>query len=206
MKRIVLTAGLAALAAGCAAQTRGWQETELPTHDWGRAYEAAKGVFEQRFEIARSSWTRGTIEAKPEVGEGEGEGTLADLRGAGGTWRRQASCELLRDGLTVLARVAVRLERKATDQVAVMRTGGDETAANEVPYSTPRGSRPAMSRGGGEVWMDVGYDAEMARRILAAIAEQVADAEAREGRTPMPDMGEAERMIEEAKKLDAAGP
>ncbi len=180
---LLFAVAAAAPLGGCAAQLRGWQETPLPTHDRQRAFNAAKAVLGRHFEVAEANWTRGVIETEPKVFEGRHGETLADLRGAETRWRRTATCEIGRDGLTVTARMVVRLQREGTDQAAVLSVHGDERAYRQVPESSPPGTMPGAARPQ-EVWTDVGYDEAFARTLLAEISQQVQRAESREAPPP----------------------
>ncbi len=179
----ILLVALATSLGGCVAQLRGWEQTTLPTHDRQRAFDAARAVLERHFEVAESSWTRGVIETEPRVFEREPGTSLADLRGAEARWRRTATCELGRDGLTMTARVMVRLQRQGTDQAAVMSGGTDGDAYRQVPESSPPGTMPGSARPR-EVWTDVGYDEAFAEKLLDEIREEVRRGEAREAAPP----------------------
>jgi hypothetical protein len=193
MKRLLLVLVAAALGAGCeGAATRAWQSAELPTHDRQRAFDSARGVLAGHFEIARANYAQGTIETKPQVFDRERSGTLADLRGAGGRWRRTVSFELSRGGLAMTGRAAVRLEREATAAaVAIAESGGYEPVAADGPPSRLPGAQPG-AKTGGDVWVEVGYDAPLAREILAEIAQQIAQAEKGETRPEVPTAKDAE--------------
>ena len=193
MSRILLVVAAAALAAGCeGAATRAWQSAELPTHDRQRAFDAAQDVLAKHFEVARANYTQGTIETKPQAFDRERSGTLADLRGAGGRWRRTVSFELSRGGLAMTGRAAVRLEREATAAaVAIAESGGHEPVAADGPPSRLPGAQPG-ARTGGEVWVEVGYNASLAYEILAQIAQQIAQAEKGETRPEVPTAKDAE--------------
>ncbi|MCX5674726.1 MAG: hypothetical protein NTX87_06935 [Planctomycetota bacterium] len=182
---------VALLAGGCGeAATRAWQRAELPTHDWPRAFDAARDVLKEHFEIADASMTAGTLETKPQVLDRARSGTLADLRGAGGRWRQTVSVELDRGGLAIGARVAVRLEREATAAaVAITESGANEP---RVAESGARAQRP--------VWVEVGYDAPLAREILVQIADRVRKMEQGE----MPSMGQSPKeALEETRRIGA---
>ena len=141
-----------------------WQAADLGTRDSVRAFEAAEAVLKQHFEVAESKWTSGTLSTRPQTFQRKREGTLADIRGAGGRWQRTVYFELENSGSTVVGRCAVQLEREATEAaIAVARSGGYEPHAADVPSSRPFGDRPVRKRGD-QVWVDVGYDAGLARR------------------------------------------
>jgi len=199
MKRVALMAGLLVVAAGCqGAATRAWQQAALPTHDRQRAFDAALEVFERHFDVARSSYASGTIETRPQVFDKRREGTLADIRGAGGRWRRTASFEMDRDGLTIVGCVAVRLEREATTAaVAISESSGDR--ADELPRVGAQYTRPS-TQASEQVWVEVGYDAQMARELLAAIADRVRVAERGEA---VPEGQSPRDAAEETRRLGA---
>ena len=199
--RQAIVAGIAVALAcgslGCQASARGWESSDLPTHDRQRAFDAAREVLGEHFELDRVNWARGEIETRPKGFEGPREGTLADVRGAGGAWRRAVACRIGRDGLTIVASVRVRMEREATAAAAAMYQTGTDERASEVPRTEPapgpRGAYP-----GDKVWMEVGWDAALAREVLSEIASRVGEAERREqvptGQTPA-DMAEETRRI-----------
>jgi hypothetical protein len=184
---LMLTA--AALAAGgCGeAATRAWQRADLPTHDWQLAFDAAQDVLKGHFDIAEANLTQGTVETKPQLVDRPRSGTLADIRGAGGRWRRTVSVELGRGGLAITASVAVRLERESTAAaIAIAESGGYEQRPADVPRSQPLIAEPG-ARPQTPVWVEVGYDAQLAREILSQIAERVQKAEKGEA----PPMGQS---------------
>jgi len=202
MRRTELAALLALLAlavAGCGgAASRAWQRAELSTHDWQRAFQAAQDVLASHFEIAESSLPRGAIETRPELVDRPRTGTLADIRGAGGRWRRTVSLELERSGLAVGARAAVRLEREATaSAVALADSGGYERRPADVPRAASPGAEPGAAAQR-PVWVEVGYDAGMAREILAEIAERVRKLERGDAVPAFPSPKEA---AEERRKM-----
>jgi len=198
MKPLVFVASAMFLAAGCEnAATRAWQRAPLGTHDRQLAFNAAQEVLGKHFEVARASFVQGTIETKPQVFDRKREGTLSDLRGAGGRWRRIVSFEIERESLEILGRVAVRLERENTaGAFAIAETGGYEARAVDVPRSQPliteSGARP-----GREVWVEVGYDTSLAREIVSEIASHVAQMEKGEA---MPADQSPEAATEETRK------
>jgi hypothetical protein len=200
-KIALLAATLLVSAVGCqTAATRAWQQADLPTHDRQRAFDAARAVLGKHFEIAEASWTKGTIETKPQLIDRKKAGTLADFRGAGGRWRRTVSFELSSSELTVVGMVAVRLEREGTDQaVAIARSGGYETHAVDAPSSEPFGMSP-NARPGQQVWVEVGYDKDMAREILAEIGERVGGMEKADA---PPAVATPKEEAEEMQKLGA---
>jgi len=199
VKRTVLLAALAVVAGGCGAHLRGWQEETLATHDAQLAFDAGKEVLSRHFELGETSWTRGTIETKPRAFDKKGLETLADLRGGGGGWRRMAVCEFDRDGLSIVARVAVRLERQASPQAMEAAQQGEEGPGREVPSSVPRGYAEG-SQGDRDVWTDAGYDDAMARELLGEIVERVRQMEAGEALPKDQTPGEA---LEEGKRIGA---
>lgn len=200
MKRLTLLCLLVAAAAGCrGAATRAWQRRAMPTHDRQAVFEAARGVFGKHFEIADANIVAGTIETKPQVFDRQRAGTLADVRGAGGRWRRTASFEMDRDGLTIIGRVAVRLEREATEAAVAMSETARPERADELPPSTPGNGR-GVSRPGEEVWVEVGYDDALARELLAAVAEEVRKAE---GGEALPSGQSPKDAAEETRRIGA---
>ena len=203
MKHAWLLAGLVVAVAGCnGAATRAWQRADLPTHDRQRAFEAAQEVLEKHFKIARANYTEGTIETRPQSFDRKKAGTLADLRGAGGQWRRTVSVELDRDGLTIVARAAVRLEREATAAAVAASEAAQpaDAADHEVPRAAPLQTRRDTGAGR-EVWVEVGYDNNMAQEILAQIAERVRQEEQSEsvpqGQSPQQAAEESRRLGEQ---------
>ncbi|MBE3132477.1 MAG: hypothetical protein IMZ55_03315, partial [Acidobacteria bacterium] len=97
--------------------------------------------------------------------------------------RRTASFEMDRDGLTILGRVAVRLEREATAAAVAMSETARPERADELPPSAPGNGR-GVSRPEKEVWVEVGYDDALARELLAAVAEEIRKAEGGEALPP----------------------
>jgi len=184
--------------AGCQNGGRAWQRQAMPAGDRQQVFQVAMETLEAHFEIAKSNIVRGTIETKPQVYDGPRSGTLADLRGAGGAWRRTVFVELERDGLTTVARVAVRLEREATEAAAVqsdtVRTGPSE----ELP-PVPDRERPVASRPRDTVWVEVGYDAALARELLGAIASRVRRVQDTEG---FPELDSVRKMADEMRRMD----
>jgi hypothetical protein len=176
MKRTLLFLAAAAAAAGCQQVTRDWQRQPMPSHDRQRVFQAAQEVIERHFRIADANLIRGTIETEPTLFDRGGGGTLADLRGAGGRWRRTAFFELERSGLTVVGKAAVRLEREATE-AAVAASAQHRTAPEEeLPADRP-GDPVLAERPKEPVWMDVGEDTSLARELLGAIARRVREME-----------------------------
>jgi hypothetical protein len=200
MKNILLILSIAAVAAGCqSAATRAWQSADLPTHDTQRAFEAAKDVLARHFEIANANWTKGTIETKPQLFDRSKSGTISDFRGAGGRWRRSVSFELDRDALTMVARVAVRLEREGTAAaIALAGSGGEGGRVADVPPTLPLIATPG-AKSSEQVWTEVGYDASLAREILNQIIERAGRLEKGEA-APMGLSPKA--ALEETRKLD----
>jgi len=198
-KCVILLSGVLVLAGGCTAGAdRAWQAADLGTRDSIRAFEAAEAVLKQHFEVAESKWTSGTIETRPQVFHRKREGTLADIRGAGGRWQRTVFFELENSGSTVVGRCAVQLQREATEAaIAVARSGGYEQHVADVPGSRPFGDQAGPKRGE-QVWVDVGYDAGLAKEILAEIAERVRQLE--KGEAP-PTVPSAKQEAEESRKI-----
>ena len=201
MKLTLLVVSAAVLAAGCQpAATRAWQSASLPTHDPQRAFEAAKDVLAKHFEIGSANWTKGTIETRPQLFDGSKSGTISDFRGAGGRWRRTVSFELDRDALTVVARVAVRLEREGTAAaIALAGSGGEGGRVADVPPTLPLVATPG-AKSGEQVWTEVGYDAPLAREILNQVIERVGQLEKGEAAPMGPSPKSA---LEETRKLGA---
>lgn len=186
MKRLLALVVLLAGAAGCdRAATRAWQSSEMPTHDAQRVFEAAREVLERNFEVAEASFAKGVIVTRPQAFERSRSGTLADVRGAGGKWRRTVSFELDRAGLAVVARVAVRLERESTAAAMAIADATTGERPDELPRVGPQYGRTA-GRSSEEVWTEVGYDAALARELLAAIAEAVGKGERSEAMPAVP--------------------
>jgi len=197
---ILLLVLLAAAVGGCAgASGRAWQTAEMPSHDRERVFQAAREVLEDHFEIARSNWASGTIETRPQVFDRKREGMLTDVRGAGGRWRRTVSFEVDRDGLTILSRAAVRLEREATAAAVALTEASTTERGTEAPRSRPMAAEPGR-RGSEEVWVDSGYDAGLARELLAEIASRVREAERAEG---LPAGASFKEMADEVRRLGA---
>jgi hypothetical protein len=188
---------LAMAAGGCGASARGWEQSDLPTHDREKAFEAARKVFSTHFELADSNWARGEIRTKPKQLDRRRTGILADVRGAGGRWRETATCEIDRDGMTVVARVAVLTEREATAAAAAMAETGTDDRASDVPRSVPRITEPG-AKSAREVWVEVGYDRQMARELLAEIAQEVEKAESREA---LPPDQSPDQILEESRQI-----
>jgi hypothetical protein len=190
---------VAVAAGGCGAAARGWEESSLPTHDREKAFEAARKVLSQHFELAESNWARGEIRTRPQFLERQRTGTLADVRGAGGRWRSTALCEIGRDGMTIVARVAVRMEREATAAAVAMAESGTDDRASDVPRSVPRIAEPGASADR-EVWVEMGYDRPMARELLAQIAQEVEKSETREA---LPPDQSPDQILEESRRIGA---
>jgi len=193
MKHVLWMLALAMVMAGCRAPMRGWQEADLPTHDRQVAFDAARDVLGRHFELAEANWARGEIETRPELFEGPRAGTLADIRGAGGRWRRTAVCEIGREGLAVVARVMVLLEREGTAAAAVLSDMG----RGEVPASVPRIAQPGGPKDC-EVWVEVGHDEELARQLLEEIRKRVQQVEKREA---LPQEPSGQNIIEESRQI-----
>ena len=172
-KRALLVLVLAAAVAGCrGAASRAWQRSPMPSHDRQTVFEAARAVLAEHFEVADANIVRGTIETRPQVFDRRRTGTLADVRGAGGRWRRTVSFEMDRHDLTVVAAVSVRLEREATEAAVAMSETARPDRVDELPPST-HGGVEVGRRTTDPVWMDVGYDDALARELLATVAERV---------------------------------
>jgi hypothetical protein len=205
IQQAVLSAAILVLAGGCQMDaTRPWQQTDLPTHDRQMAFDAAKTVLARHFEIADSSWTRGTIETRPRIFTRKATASLADIRGAGGRWRRTAFFEFDTDGSTVIALVAVRVEREGTAQAAVIaQAGGDAEHPVEAPKGGPISRVPSASARE-EVWTDMGYDAAAAKELLNEITAEIVRRQRREvtptGLSPEKEAEEARRLGEELNK------
>ena len=195
----VLAVVVAALAAGCGSTSRGWEQASLATHDREKAFEAARKVLSRHFELAESNWTRGEIRTRAKVLDRQRTGTLADVRGAGGRWRGTASCEIAREGMDLIARVTVRLEREASAAAAVMADTGREDQGQDKPPSVPRMAEPGpgVER---EVWIETGYDRAMARDLLAEIAQEV---QRLEGRDALPPDQSSQDIVEESRQMGA---
>jgi len=200
MKRMLLLVLTAAAAAGCQEATRSWQRLPMPSHDRQRVFQAAREVLSKHFTIADANITRGTIETEPAVFERGGGGTLADLRGAGGRWRRTAFFRTERSGLTVVAKVAVRLEREATE--AAVAVAAQHRTAPEEELPTESAGAPALAERPKElVWMELGEDKSLARELLGAIAQRVREMErdtaVPTGQSPREAAEEVRRLGEE---------
>ncbi len=189
-----------AAAAGCQEASRAWQRQPMPSHDRQRVFQAAQEVLERHFRIADANLIRGTIETEPALFDRGGGGALADFRGAGGRWRRTALFEMERAGLTVVGKVAVRLEREATD-AAVAVAEQHRTAPEEELPAASHGEPMRGGRPGEAVWMDVGEDKALARELLGAIARRVREMERDEavpvGQSPREAAEEVRRLGEQ---------
>ena len=200
LKCLPALAVAALLAGGCAeTSSRAWQHACLPTHDWQRAFDVSQEVLKEHFDIAEASVTKGTIVTKPAVFDRPRGGTLADIRGAGGRWRRTVTLELSRGGLAVDARAAVILEREGTNAaMAIAQSSGYEEQTVDVPrsrvYGTDRGGAPPP------VWVEVGSDDALAREILAKIAQRLEGFDKQE---TMPSPSSPRQAFEETQKLGA---
>jgi len=197
---VVLALTAVALAAiGCdSAALRPWQKSPLPTHDVARAYDAAREVMARHFRVAVANFTQGLVETRPEVIDKPRNMTLADVRGAKGRWRRTVYFEMDRDGLNVLGRVAVLIEREATAEAAAIAGTMDADAReSELPRTGARYTRPP-GKPAKEVWIEVGYDAALARELLSEIAEAVSRAE---GDEAMPAAPSAKDVGDEIRRL-----
>jgi hypothetical protein len=177
MKHVLLAVPLVVLAAGCQqGATRSWQQAELPTHDRQLAFDAARAVLAKHFEVTEANWVQGTLATLPQIFERPRTGTLADIRGAGGRWRRTVHVELSRAGLAITARAAVLLEREATEgAIAIAEAGGYGPRAVDVPRSEPLAAEPGKPKH--LVWVATGYDTQLAREVLSEIAERAARGE-----------------------------
>jgi hypothetical protein len=200
LKYIPVLVVAAIVAGGCQeSASRAWQHAQLPTHDWETAFQVCQDVLKEHFEIAEASVTKGTIVTKPSAFERARSGTLADIRGAGGRWRRTVSLELSRGGLEMDVRAAVILEREGTNAaIAIAESGGYGDRANDVPRSQPLISE--RGRGPAPVWVEVGNDQALAREILAKIAERLQKIEKQEA---MPAIPGAREAFQETRKLGA---
>ena len=200
LKLLTVLVVAAVVAGGCGeSASRAWQHAQLPTHDWQTAFQVSQDVLKEHFEIAEASVTKGTIVTRPAVFERARSGTLADIRGAGGRWRRTVSLELSRGGLEVEARAAVILEREGTNAaIAIAESGGFGDRANDVPRSQPLISE--RGRGPAPVWTEVGNDPTLAREILAQITERLQKLEKQDAPPALPSPQEA---AEETRKLGA---
>ncbi|MBL7140733.1 MAG: hypothetical protein ISS74_07470 [Planctomycetes bacterium] len=195
--QLLLLAAALAVFAGCQNGGRAWQRQAMPVGDRPQVFQTALAVLEEHFEIADSNIVRGTMETKPQIFDGPRGGTLADLRGAGGAWRRTVFVEVDRDGLTVVAAVAVRLEREATDaavaQSETVRTGPSE----ELP-PLPDRERPIGGRARDVVWVEVGYDDALARELLGMITSRLRRLEDTEG---FPELDSVRKMADEMRRM-----
>jgi hypothetical protein len=200
LKGIPVLVVAALLAGGCGEMSsRAWQHAQLPTHDWQRAFDVSQEVLKEHFDIAEASLTKGTIVTRPQGFDQPRSGTLADIRGAGGRWRRTVSLELSRGGLAMDARVAVILEREGTSAaIAIAESGGYEQRVADVPRSQPLISE--RGRGPAPVWVEVGSDTALAREILAQISERLQKMERQEA---PPAIQSPEEAAEETRKLGA---
>jgi len=176
---------------------RGWQRQAMPSHDRQRVFQAAQDVLDEHFDIAEASIVRGTIETKPQVFNRRREGTLADVRGAGGQWRRTVFFGAERSGLTMVCKVAVLLEREATEAAVASADQHRNAPETEVPVA-PESDRSLAGRPKKAVWMETGYEDALARELLSAILERVRQLE---GDMAMP-MGQSPReAAEEVRRL-----
>jgi len=171
----------------------------MPSHDRQRVFEAARAVLSEHFEVADANVVRGTIETRPQVFQRRRSGTLADVRGAGGRWRRTVSFEMARDGLTVVAAVSVRLQREATEAAVAMTETARPDRTDELPPSTLSGVQVGR-RTTDPVWVDVGYDEALARELLATLAERVRTRQQREG---VPQGQSPKEAAEETRRIGA---
>ena len=194
-----MLAAAMALAAGCGGASRGWEQGTLPTRDRERAFEAARKVLGEHFDVAEANWARGEIRTRPKALDRPRQGTLADVRGAGGRYRGTAVCEIDREGMDVIARVTVLLEREGTVAAAVIADTGREERGQDRPLSVPKIAEPgpASER---EVWVETGYDRAMARDLLAEITEEV---RRMEGREALPPDQSPEDVLEESRRIGA---
>lgn len=198
VKRLILVAILALTAVGCET-TRPWQTRVLATGDRQRVFDLAKEFLSQHYEVADSNWGEGAIETKPQMFEGKKFGTLADLRGAGGRWRRTVYCEVEHEGTGMAVRVAVLQQRETSEAGAAVAfdTGQPErpSTSRQPPLAGQEYDRP-----GRRVWTDAGYDAGLAREILGELAAKVEQTERRE---TTPQGQSANDIVEESKKYAA---
>jgi len=197
MKRSLLLLLVPVVAAGCKEATRAGQRQPMHSDDRQRVCQAAREVLEEHFQIADANVIRGTIETEPQVFDRGGGGTLADLRGAGGQWRRTVYFGMERSGLTVVGKVAVLLEREATAAAIAVAEQHRTAPEDELPARSDRdhslGDRPKQP-----VWMDVGEEKSLARELLGTIAQRVRAME-REEAVPM---GQSPReAAEEVRRL-----
>jgi hypothetical protein len=171
----------------------------MSSHDRQAVFEAARDVLGEHFEIQKQSFAEGVIETKPQLFDRQRSGTLADLRGAGGRWRRTAAFSLDRDGLEMVARVSVRLEREGTDAAVLVSESARPERMDELPPSTPGDGRAHRAQPQ-PVWTQVGYDEGLARELLAAMAERV---RARESGQAMPQGQSPRDAADEARRIGA---
>jgi hypothetical protein len=198
MKKWLLLLAFAAVAGGCnASDLRPWQSGDMATGDRQRVFQAAREVLGKHFEIAEASFPRAMIETRPQVFEKSRAGTLADFRGAGGRWRRTVHFEMEPGEMAVIARVAVHLEREATAAAEAMIEAQESPDDRQVPRTGPRYQKPA-SKPSPQVWMEIGYDAGLARELLAEIAGRVRQLESGErlppGQSPQDAAEETRRL------------
>jgi len=200
MKRSLLLLLAAVVAAGCQEATRTWQRQPMPSHDRQRVFQAAREVLEQHFQIADANIIRGTIETEPQVFDRGGGGTLADLRGAGGRWRRTVYFGMERSGLTVVGKVAVLLEREATAAAIAVAEQHRTAPEDELPIASD-GDHSLGDRPKRPVWMEVGEDKSLARELLGTIAQRVREMERKEavpmGQSPREAAEEVRRLGEQ---------
>jgi len=197
---LLLVLAVAAVAAGCQEAMRPWQRQPMPSHDRHRVFQAAREVLEQHFRVAEANVVRGTIETEPQVFDRKGRGTLADLRSAGGRWRRTVFFRTARSGLTVVGKVVVLLEREATEAALAVAEQHRTAPEDELPAASHReaavGERPKQP-----VWMEVGEDESLARELLGTIAGRVREMEREEaapsGQSPREAADEVRRLGEQ---------
>ena len=177
MRPMLLLIGVALAAGGCSsAAVRPWQSADMATGDRQRVFEAAREVLAKHFQVAEVNFPRGTIETQPQAFDRSRSGTLADVRGAGGRWRRTVYFEMGPEGMTTFARVAVHLEREATAAAESIVQARSDARESELPRVGPRYAKPP-SQPSREVWVEIGYDAPLAREILAQITQRVRQAQ-----------------------------
>ena len=200
MNRTFLLVLAAVTAAGCQQANQAWQRQPMPSHDRQRVFQAAREVLEQHFQVADANVLRGTIETEPQVFKRGGGGILADLRGAGGRWRRTVFFEMERSGLTVVAKVVVRLEREATEAAVAVAEQHRTAPEDELPAASHREVTVA-ERPKEPVWMEVGEDKALARELLGTIAGRVREMERGEavptGQSPREAADEVRRLGQE---------
>lgn len=204
MKHTLLLLSLLVVVGGCnGAATRAWQNADMPSRDAERVFEAARDVLSKHFEVDKANWVAGTIVTKPQLFDRKRSGTLADVRGAGGRWRRTASFEFTRDDLTVVAHVAVREEREGTAAAMAISDATTGERSDELPRTGPQYNKTRVKKAE-DVWVEVGYDKQMARELLQEIAEHVRRAEQGEAmpkeQSPRDLMEETRRMGRELQK------